>query len=177
MKSDPTPAARKVATWSELADRQPAYALVANVDLVVIRHDDQASVLYGRCLHRGALLSDGYIQGDDLICGLHNWNYLYGTGVSTYNNEEVLPRFRAWVDTEQDAVLVDEAEIERWQRARPQPYQRQAYLGLYADGHGASEYPSTGYIQRLARRMDTMEKSRPLGCPWSICPAGMISRY
>ncbi len=53
----------QVAVWSELADRQPAYALVANVDLVVIRYDDQVSVLYGRCLHRGALLSDGHIRG------------------------------------------------------------------------------------------------------------------
>jgi phenylpropionate dioxygenase-like ring-hydroxylating dioxygenase large terminal subunit len=25
-------------------------------------------VLYGRCAHRGALMSDGYVQGDDLIC-------------------------------------------------------------------------------------------------------------
>src|SRR5262245_51354255 len=48
-----------VATWSDLADRTPAYALVGNVDLVVIRRGDDVSVLYGRCLHRGALLADG----------------------------------------------------------------------------------------------------------------------
>ncbi|MEA3336293.1 MAG: glutamate synthase-related protein [Chloroflexota bacterium] len=145
------PRAAQVAVWSELADRQPAYALVANVDLVVIRHDDQVSVLYGRCLHRGALLSDGHIQGDDLICGLHNWDYRYDTGVSAYNNEEALPGFGAWVDAEQDAVLVDEAEIERWHRAHPLPYQRQDYLGLYADVHGAAEEPYTATIQRLAK--------------------------
>ena len=49
----------RIAEWSELEDRKPAYALVANVDLVVIRWDDEVSVLYGRCLHRGALLADG----------------------------------------------------------------------------------------------------------------------
>ena len=38
--------------WNELKDRQPAYALVAGVDLVVIRYDDNVSVLYGRCAHR-----------------------------------------------------------------------------------------------------------------------------
>ncbi len=140
-----------VAVWSELADRRPAYALVANVDLVVIRYGDQVSVLYGRCLHRGALLADGKIRGDDLICGLHNWDYRYDTGISAYNNEEVLPKFEAWVDIDQDAVMVDGAEIERWHRANPQPYQRQAYLGLYADIHGAAEEPYTGYIQRLAK--------------------------
>ena len=38
----------------ELEDRVPAHALVAGVDLVVIRYDDTVSVLYGRCAHRGA---------------------------------------------------------------------------------------------------------------------------
>ena len=47
----PTPIAR----WSELVDREPRGALVGAVDLVVIRADDELSVLYGRCLHRGAL--------------------------------------------------------------------------------------------------------------------------
>ena len=53
----------KVASWSTLSDRKPQYALVANVDLVVTRYDDSVSVLYGRCLHRGALLSDGLGEG------------------------------------------------------------------------------------------------------------------
>ncbi len=53
-----------VAIWADLADRKPAYALVGGVDLVVIRHDDRASVLYGRCLHRGALLADGFVDGN-----------------------------------------------------------------------------------------------------------------
>ena len=39
----------------ELEDRVPAAALVADVDLVIVRYDDSVSVLYGRCAHRGAL--------------------------------------------------------------------------------------------------------------------------
>ncbi|MFA9562487.1 MAG: Rieske (2Fe-2S) protein, partial [Nitrospirota bacterium] len=58
----------KVATWSSLQDRTPTYALVANVDLVVIRYEENASVFYGRCLHRGALMSDGTVEGQNLIC-------------------------------------------------------------------------------------------------------------
>ena len=46
------------------------------------KDEDQASVLYGRCLHRGALLSDGHIDGGNLICGVHNWDYRYKTGVN-----------------------------------------------------------------------------------------------
>ena len=84
---DPVP----TQAFSQLADRQPAHALIENTDLVLIRFDDQISVLYGRCLHRGAMLSDGYVDGqDNLICGVHNWDYRIDTGVSEYNNEEVL---------------------------------------------------------------------------------------
>ena len=148
----PEPTKAKVATWSELSDRTPAYALVADVDLVVIRYDDEVSVLYGRCLHRGALLADGRVEGDDLICGLHNWDYRIDSGVSAYNNEEALARFGAWIDPIDDAVYVDEAEVAAWATGHPQPYDRASYLGLYADLHGGAEEPSNKEIQTLAKR-------------------------
>ena len=49
----------QIAVWSDLTPDQPAYALAANVDLVLVRwpDEDKVSVLYGRCLHRGALLA------------------------------------------------------------------------------------------------------------------------
>src|SRR5262245_58864683 len=100
-----------IAKWSELRDRQPAHALVEDVDLVVVRYDDKLSVLYGRCLHRGALMSDGYVEGQDLICGVHAWDYRLDTGVSAYNNHEVLAKFGAWIDLAADTVSVDRLEI------------------------------------------------------------------
>jgi glutamate synthase domain-containing protein 2 len=141
----------EVAKWSELPDRQPTYALVADVDLVVLRYDDEVSVLYGRCLHRGALMSDARVEGENLICGLHGWDYRYDSGVSSYNNEETLQKFRAWVDQDADAVLVDELEIRAWAEKSPQPYDRDEYLGLYADVHGTPEEPFNRQIQELAR--------------------------
>ena len=140
-----------VATYSELEDRKPAYALVAGVDLVVTRFDDNVSVLYGRCLHRGALMSDGHVRGEDLICGVHGWDYRLDSGVSAYNNAEALHRFRAVVDVDADRVCVDESEVAQFAEAHPQPYDRDAYLGLYQDPHGTSEEPYNGHIQTLAR--------------------------
>ncbi|MBT3400451.1 MAG: Rieske 2Fe-2S domain-containing protein, partial [Rhodospirillaceae bacterium] len=87
-----------IAQWDDLPDRQPAYALVGGVDLVVVRYDENVSVLYGRCLHRGALLADGSIQGEDLICGLHGWDFRYDTGISAYANSERLEKFSAWIE-------------------------------------------------------------------------------
>ena len=141
----------KVATWSDLQDRQPTYALVADVDLVVIRYDNDVSVLYGRCLHRGALLADGHIDGQSLICGVHNWDYRYDTGVSEYNNDEALHKFEAWIDHAADAVFVNDAEVEQWTLQFPQPFNRKAYLGLHADTHGTPVEEHNGYIQELAR--------------------------
>ena len=140
-----------VAQWSELPDRDPQYALVANVDLVVIRYDETISVLYGRCLHRGALLADGYVSGEDLICGVHQWDYRYDTGVSAYNHEEALHKFNAWIDADVDRVYVDADEIAAWHVANPQAYNRDAYLGLYADHSGTIDEPHNKYIQTLAK--------------------------
>ena len=85
--------ARRIADWGEVVDREPYGAKVSGIELVIVRFDDNASVFYGRCLHRGALMADGYVSGDDILCSVHNWDYCYRTGVSSYANEERLHRF------------------------------------------------------------------------------------
>ena len=134
--------------WDELQDRQPAYALVAGVDLVVIRFDDQVSVLFGRCAHRGALMADGHVDGDNLICGVHGWDYRLDSGVSEYDNSETLARFKSWVDDDQ--VWVDADEIRAWAEKHPQPYDRNAYQGLYQDPIGTGDEPHVKFIRKLA---------------------------
>jgi glutamate synthase domain-containing protein 2/nitrite reductase/ring-hydroxylating ferredoxin subunit len=113
---------QSVAVWSDLPDREPTHARVEGVDLVVVRDDDEVSVLYGRCLHRGVLLGDGHVEGHNLICGVHGWDYRYDTGVSEYDNSEVLETFTAWVDEDDDAVYVDATEVAAWAEDNPQPY-------------------------------------------------------
>ncbi|QMU58646.1 MAG: Rieske 2Fe-2S domain-containing protein [Boseongicola sp.] len=139
-----------VAKISQLPDRKPQYALVGEVDLVVVKFDDEISVFYGRCLHRGALMSDGFVSGKNLMCGVHYWDYRLDSGVSEYANDEALPKFKSWA--EGDDLLVDQDEIAAWALDNPQPFNRDAYLGLYADtSHGTEEEPYTGLIQQYAR--------------------------
>ena len=139
-----------VARWEDLIDRKPAGALVANVDLVIVRYEEKVSVLYGRCLHRGALLEDGHVDGDNLICGVHNWDFRIDTGVSEYDNSEALNKFTSWIEGGQ--VFVDEDEVAAWHVDNPQPYNRDQYLGQYADpSHGQSAEPYTNLIQSYAR--------------------------
>jgi glutamate synthase domain-containing protein 2/nitrite reductase/ring-hydroxylating ferredoxin subunit len=140
-----------VAKYDALDDRNPAHALVGEVDLVVIRVDDAVVVFYGRCLHRGALMADGSVRGNDLICGVHDWDYNIETGVSAYSNKEALQKFSSWV--EDNEVLVDEDEIGDWACDHPQPFDRDAYLGQYADtGHGTVQEPYNALIQEYAQQ-------------------------
>ena len=143
----------RIAAWNDLAIDTPTGVLVSTVDLVVIRWetesgDDDHSVLYGRCLHRGVKLADGTVRGPDLICGVHGWDYRKDTGVSSYANDEVLHRFASWVDDGQ--VFVDLDEVHEWEQANPQPYDRSTYLGEFADPHGAPEEPHVTTIHAMA---------------------------
>ena len=137
-----------VTRWSEIQDRMPIGADVDGVALVIVRRGDEHSVLYGRCQHRGALLADGHVDGDNLICGLHGWDYRIDTGVSAYNNAESLTRFQSWVLD--DVLMVDRGEIGRFLARHPQPYDRGAYQGYYRDAHAAAEEPFVGLIGQLA---------------------------
>ena len=139
----------KICHLSSLEENKPIYACVANVDLVVVLYKDSVSVLYGRCLHRGALLSDGHVSGHNLICGLHGWDYKIETGISEYNNAERLEKFSHWI--EDDTVLVDEDEIKNWEIENPQPYNRDSYQGLYQDVHGTDLEPHVNMIKSLAQ--------------------------
>ncbi|MDJ0850051.1 MAG: glutamate synthase-related protein [Myxococcota bacterium] len=165
----------RVATFSELDPARPAHAVVAAVDLVIVRWPDQdeVSVLYGRCLHRGALLADGEVRGEDLICGLHGWDYRFRTGVSAYTNEERLERFTHWI--EDDAVLVDEDEVREWERCHPQPYDRGAYQGAFADPHGTPDEPFNHWIQEMAEhgleRVGHHGRMNSMGVPRAQLPS------
>ncbi len=138
-----------IAKLSDLENKIPKHALVNGLDLVIIKFDTEISVLYGRCLHRGALMADGHIDGHNLICGVHGWDYRYDTGVSEYNNHEVLHKFTT--KTEGDSLYVDEIEINTYLSNHPQPFNRDQYLGAYADTHPEDTEPYTGYIKELAQ--------------------------
>lgn len=139
----------KLTSSEKLQDRKPAYAEYNNLDLVIILYDETVSVLYGRCLHRGALMADGYIEGDNIICGLHDWDYRIDTGISEYNNEEALYKF--WAELKEGYVWIDEEEVNEFLENNPQPFKRDEYLGLYMDTNPESTEPHTGLIQELAK--------------------------
>ncbi|NNF01215.1 MAG: Rieske 2Fe-2S domain-containing protein [Bacteroidia bacterium] len=139
----------KLVDFNSLKDKSPTYARALKTDLVVVRDDDKVSVLYGRCLHRGALLSDGRIDGKNLICGLHDWDYRYDTGVSEYNNKEVLYKFNSVIQG--DHVYIDEDEVRSYEHDHPSQFDESKYLGKYADTNPEDTEPYTKFIKSLAQ--------------------------
>jgi glutamate synthase domain-containing protein 2/nitrite reductase/ring-hydroxylating ferredoxin subunit len=138
----------RLASWDDVAEHSLRHHLVSGVDLVVARIDGMPSVLYGRCAHRGALMADGTIRGDDLICGVHGWDYRAATGISAYDDSQRLHRFTAWIDDGE--LWIDGDEIDAYGREHPQPFDRSAYQGAYADPHGTPDEPHVAMIAKLA---------------------------
>lgn len=139
----------KLCKLNELEDKKPRHELVNGLDLVVVKYGEHVSVMYGRCLHRGALMADGYVDGHNLICGLHHWDYRINTGVSEYNNEEALHKFHS--EIKDGWIWIDQEEVNNYLREFPQPFNREQYLGQYADTHPESTEPYTNYIKDLAQ--------------------------
>ena len=165
---------QEVVRWPELDVERPLGVVVNGLDLVVVRWADgeNVSVLYGRCLHRGALLGDATVVGENLVCGVHEWDFRYRTGVSRYNPSERLHRFSAWV--QDDSVFVDLDEIDAYLAENPQPFDRDAYQGTFQDHVGTPIEPHVKAIREMAGHgLDRVGHDGPMaamGVPGSDLP-------
>ena len=95
-------------------------------------------------------MSDGIIEGDNIVCGLHNWNYRYNTGISSYNNSEKLHKFSEVIEGRY--LCVAREEILTFEKSNPQLFQRGAYQGIYADTHSEDTEPYSCYIWRTGKK-------------------------
>lgn len=146
---DPSPRL-PVARLADLPDERPAAAEADGIDLVVVRRGDEVHVFEGRCPHRGALLADGRVEGPDLICGVHGWDYRIDTGISAYNPAERIHKFAATV-VDGD-VLVDTSELAAYRSMRPGRREASTYDRLFDDPHqDTPEEPYVSEIHALAR--------------------------
>jgi len=61
--------------WAKDLTDQPVSVKLLDQPLVLWRTGGGVSAFYDLCLHRGAALSLGWIDGDQLVCPYHGWNY------------------------------------------------------------------------------------------------------
>ncbi len=111
-----------VTNLAQLHDDEPISATALDIDLVVVQSGGQVYALYGRCPHRGGLMSAGCIEGGSLVCTLHGWDFDLETGASGRVPGETLTRFGARIDQTTGDVLVSRDELEAWRVDNPQAF-------------------------------------------------------
>lgn len=140
-----------IARWDDLAEDAPTAAQADGIDLVLVRHGGAVKVFEGRCPHRGALLADGRVEGENLVCGVHGWDYRLDSGISAYNPAERLCMFDAVV--RDGEVRIDKADLVAYRSVRPERAATSTYDRLFDDPHqDTAEEPFVSEIHRLARR-------------------------
>ena len=60
----------KLCKVDDLPKKDPTHYQINGMDLVAVRDELMVSVLYGRCLHKGALMANRHIEDHNLICGV-----------------------------------------------------------------------------------------------------------
>jgi nitrite reductase/ring-hydroxylating ferredoxin subunit len=56
---------------SALRDGHPARVVVDDTPVLLLRDGDALFALHDRCSHRGCSLSEGSVEGDEIVCGCH----------------------------------------------------------------------------------------------------------
>ncbi|MGE0341537.1 MAG: glutamate synthase-related protein [Porticoccaceae bacterium] len=140
--------ALRVASLDDLTPDRPHPVTVGGVDIVLIRRGDDVSALHGRCGHRGALLSDGRVDGDHLVCGVHGWRYDAESGVSPVNPAAALTKFPARVSD--DEVYLDESAVSEFTRSDPTTYPDDGFQGRWIKPADSPEEPFVTQIHELA---------------------------
>jgi nitrite reductase/ring-hydroxylating ferredoxin subunit/uncharacterized membrane protein len=69
---DPGPTDWTVAAdASLLAERRPVRAVVGDTPVLLLRDGEQIFAIHDRCSHRGCSLSEGTLEGDEIVCACH----------------------------------------------------------------------------------------------------------
>ncbi|MEM9953524.1 MAG: glutamate synthase-related protein [Chloroflexota bacterium] len=114
----------EVLKTSELENSHGTTVFVNERDIALYRYEDDFYALDNTCVHRQGKLGDGWMDGANVICPLHQWDYDVRTGVSRWNSKETVATYPVKVDG--DSVLVDADAVP------PKPRFEGEYLGLYA---------------------------------------------
>ena len=113
----------EVLKTSELEDGHGTTVFVNERDIALYRYQGDFYALDNTCVHRKGKLGDGTMNGPNVICPLHQWDYDVRTGVSRYNPTEYVAVYP--VKVEGDTVFVDAGAVP------PKPRLEDEYLGLW----------------------------------------------
>jgi nitrite reductase/ring-hydroxylating ferredoxin subunit len=137
------PSLQPVGGADEFSGAGPFSVSAGSVDLVLLRAAGRLRAFEGLCPHQGALLGEGEIDGDHLVCRNHQWRFNIETGARA-GGVQIL---RECTVVERDGqVLADVTPIARAQVAQKPP--TRAVQGL----PGPRGLPLLGNVLQLRSR-------------------------
>ena len=89
---------RKAIELSALYDREPTLATVEKQDVLLYRRGDDICAIGNDCPHQGGSLSDGFVEGDIVICPLHGWEFDLRSGACMTVPGESVPRYEVTIE-------------------------------------------------------------------------------
>ena len=95
----------RVASLGELAPGTVMEAQFNGEPYAICNLAGEVRAFAGTCPHAGGPLGEGIIDGENLVCPWHAWEYNCRTGVNTYDDSVRLASFA--VKVEGDDILVD----------------------------------------------------------------------
>jgi cytochrome P450/nitrite reductase/ring-hydroxylating ferredoxin subunit len=100
----------RVASLADLAGPGPFPASASGVDVALVRAKAGWRAFDGRCPHQGALLGEGEIEGDKLVCRNHRWRFSIESGQRQGGPERLTSCPLAERD---DAIFIDVSGLAR----------------------------------------------------------------
>ena len=89
---------QRVAALADIPDGGCLAVEADGLPLVLIRRGDSVTALENRCPHAGAPLSEGFVEGDQIVCSWHGWSFDIATGQSVDDPASAVPRHETLVD-------------------------------------------------------------------------------
>ena len=107
----------------QLDESKGTTVFVNERDIALYKYEGAFYALDNTCVHRGGQLGDGRMDGPNVICPLHSWDYDVRTGISRYNAHEKVAIYPVLVEGER--VLIDADSVP------PKPRFQSEYLGQW----------------------------------------------
>jgi toluene monooxygenase system ferredoxin subunit len=71
---------QRVTSLSELWEGEMKGVTLSGKKILLVHHHERVFAYQDRCAHKAALMSEGLIRGEVLVCGAHGWEYDLCTG-------------------------------------------------------------------------------------------------
>ena len=98
-------AKHRVAALADIVEGEGLSVCVEGHPIALFRVSGGVRAVGNECPHMGAELSDGYLDGESIVCPWHGWSFSLHTGCSPFDEDARVPVYV--VTVEGDDVYVE----------------------------------------------------------------------